>query len=346
MATLLPTAKRLIQEIRHDDIGGLAAELAYRLLLAIFPFFIFLAALGAFAAAAAGIDNPVERIMDAVGDTLPSNAAGVLRDQLEHILGERNPGLLSVGIVAAIWAASGAMNTLMKALNRVYDVRETRPFWRRYLLAVGLTLLSGVFFITAFTVLVVGQFLTQEAADGIGIGSLARFALYWGRFPFVAVLLLIAMAVLFWAAPNVRLPFRWVTPGALMFLVAWIIFTVGFAFYVANFGSYNSTYGTLGGVVVLLVWLYLSSFILLAAAELNTIVLRQVAPEETPAGARQTPDQTERGLATNSRHAESHAQTPTRAGISGAATIALGLAIAGLSAWRATRPRHKNSSGS
>lgn len=172
---------------------------------------------------------------------------------------------------------------MIKALNRVFDVPESRPFWKKYLVAVGLTLLAGFFFISAFTILLIGQFFTREIADELGMSSLARTLLYWARFPFAAARLLAVVAFLYWAAPNAKMPFRWVTPGALVFIVAWIAFTVGFGFYVANFGSYNSTYGTLGGVVVLMVWLYLSSFILLAAAELNSIVLEKAEPEEVPA---------------------------------------------------------------
>jgi membrane protein len=272
---VISTGKRLFKEISADDVSGLAAEMAYRLLLAIFPFLIFLAAMGGFVASALNIDNPTEKIMDSLGDALPSDAASVLRDQLRQVLAERNAGLLSLGIAAAIWAASGAMNTLIKALNRVYDVPESRPFWKRYLVSLGLTALCGLFFVTAFTALIIGQLFTEEIAGELGLGDIVRNVLYWGRFPFAALLLLAAVAFLFWAAPDARLPFRWVTPGALVFTVAWIAFTLGFGFCVANFNSYNSTYGTLGGVIVLMVWLYLSSFILLAAAELDALVTRE-----------------------------------------------------------------------
>lgn len=335
---ILLTGKQLVREIGEDDVSGLAAEMAYRLLLAMFPFFIFLAAVGAFVASALNIDNPTQRIMDSLGDALPQDAAGVLEDQLEHVLGERNGGLLSFGIVAAIWAASGAMNALIKALNRVYDVQESRPVWKRYPLAVGLTLLAGFFFISAFTVLLIGQFLTREIADELGMSSLARTLLYWGRFPFAAALLLGVVAFLYWAAPNAKMPFRWMTPGALLFMIAWIAFTVGFGFYVANFGSYNSTYGTLGGVVVLMVWLHLSSFILLAAAELNSIVLQEAAPEEAPAAHKSPSPEAGTPDATESRPPDGPDGRAPRIR-PGAAAMAVGGAVAALSAWRALRKR-------
>ncbi|HET9476092.1 MAG TPA: YihY/virulence factor BrkB family protein, partial [Dehalococcoidia bacterium] len=329
---ILATGKQLVKEIGEDDVSGLAAEMAYRLLLAMFPFFIFLAAVGAFVASALNIDNPTERIMDSLGDALPQDAASVLEDQLQQVLGERNLSLLSLGILAAIWTASGAMNTLIKALNRVYDIQESRPIWKKYPLAVGLTLLAGFFFISAFTVLLIGQFVTREIADELGMSSIARTLLYWGRFPIAAALLLAVVAFLYWAAPNAKMPFRWVTPGALAFMVAWIAFTVGFGFYVANFGSYNSTYGTLGGVVVLMVWLYLSSFLLLAAAELNAIVLAEVETEQ-PSASRATTPGTPPDNGAEDGHSAARGGSPDV--IPGAAAIALGGTVAALSAWRA-----------
>lgn len=334
-AELFSTGKRLVKEIGDDDVSGLAAEMAYRLLLAMFPFFIFLAAVGAFVASALNIDNPTERIMDSLGDALPRDAASVLEDQLQQVLGERNAGLLSLGIVAAIWTASGAMNTLIKALNRVYDVQESRPIWKKYPLAVGLTLLAGFFFISAFTVLLIGQFFTREIADELGMSSLARTLVYWGRFPFAAALLLGVVAFLYWAAPNTKMPFRWVTPGALAFMVAWIAFTVGFGFYVANLGSYNSTYGTLGGVVVLMVWLYLSSFLLLAAAELNAIVLAKVETGQPPAAQARV----QRVATDTGADGQSGANGGSPDVMPGVAMIALGGTLAALTAWRAiTQP--------
>ncbi len=297
MNQVVDTGKKLFKEIGDDDISGLAAELAYRMLLALFPFFIFLMALGGFIASAANIENPTERIMNNLRDTLPSDAASVLETQLDSVLSNQNGGLLTLSMLGAIWGASAAMNTIIKALNRAYDVTETRPFWKKTPVSLGLTLLAAVFFVGSFTVLIVGQIFAKDIGEELGLGDLTISVLNILRIPFVLLLLTIAMAFLYWAAPNAKLPFRWVSPGAVMFIVSWIAATVGFSFYVSNFASYNSTYGTLGGVVVLMVWLYLTSFIILAGAELNAILQAKVEPEamETPPGAQ------EEGAVTESR---------------------------------------------
>jgi membrane protein len=283
------TGKRLFKEVGEDDLSGLAAELAYRLLMALFPFFIFLAALGGFVADIFSIDNPADRIVNDLIGALPADAASVLREQLDSILSSKNGALLSFGIVAAIWAASGAMNTVVKALNRTYNVKETRPFWRRYLLTVGMTLFVGIFFVAAFVLLFVGQIFAEDIAREIGIGGFAATLFSLARLPIVLVLLALAVAIVYWAAPNVKLPFRWVSPGSALFITAFVVFTIGFGFYVANFGSYNETYGALAGIVILLIWLYASSFILLLGAELNAVLAKEAEPEaiQEPEDARE-----------------------------------------------------------
>jgi|FLYL01.1.fsa_nt_gi membrane protein len=285
---LIATGKALVKEIGADDVSGLAAELAYRMLLAIFPFFIFLVSLGAFVAGPAGIDNPTEEIMSQLRETLPSDAESVVERELSAVLESRNAGLLSFGVLAALWSASSAVATVMKALNRAYDVKETRPFLRRYATALGLTLLGGAFFVASFALLVIGQAAGTDLARSLGFGGAAAFLLGLLRFPLVVAMLAAAAAFLYWAAPNVKLPFRWVSPGSALFVAGWVVSTFAFSLYVANFGAYNATYGALAGVVVLLIWLYISAFVFLAGAELNALLHARRAPEtlERPAEAR------------------------------------------------------------
>lgn len=275
MSEALNTGKELLKKAREDDITGLAAELAYKSLLALFPFLIFLAALGGFVSSAVGIENPSDRIMSSLEDSLPSDAAGVLRGQLREVLDHRSLSLLSLGLAVSLWSASSAMGTIMKALNRVYGARETRPFWRRALISVALTAAAGVFFTTAFAALIIGQIYAKDIGRYLGIGGLALHAANWVRVPAVGVLLGLATALLYWAAPDTDVPLRWVSLGALLFILSWIVFTLGFGFYVAHFGAYNETYGTLGGVIVLMVWMYLSSLLLLAGAELNALFMER-----------------------------------------------------------------------
>jgi len=280
---LVTTGRRLLASIRDDDVSGLAAEMAYRLLLAMFPFFIFVAALGGIVSWLANIDNPTGRIMNHLETALPSDASSVLREQLDEVLSNQSAGLLSVGFGGAIWAASSAMNTFIKAVNRTHGTKEGRPFWRRYMVSLALTLFAGTFLTVAFALLFIGQIYAAEIGDELGYGDATRTVIYWGRLVVVGLLALIVTDVAYWAAPAKKLPFRLVTPGAVLFVASWIVITLGFSVYVANFSSYNETYGTLGGVVILMIWLYLSSFAMLTGAELNHILYAQEpvpAPEE------------------------------------------------------------------
>lgn len=296
---LVLVGKRLLKEIGDDDISGSAAEMSYRFFLALFPFFLLLSAMGSFAADAFNIANPTDEVMNLVGDSLPSEAAVLLREQVEAVVTERNPALLSVGIVGTLWAASSAIQTIMKALNRAHEVKETRSMVKRYALALGLTLTAGLFILGGFVVLLSGQLLGEEIAGRIGLEGAAVTFFPLARWPLVALALLAAMAFIYWAAPNIKLPFKWISPGALMFTVLWLVGTYVFGLYVSNFGSYSATYGALGSVVILLVWLYWTSFIMLAGAELNGVLAQEAIPEELPARA---------GEATTSETVPNHRQ--------------------------------------
>jgi membrane protein len=280
--TIRSFGKRLVKEAGEDDLSGAAAELAYRFFLALFPFFIFLAALGGFAADIFGIQDPTKEVMDLLGNSLPEDANSVLRGQLDNVIGQTNPALLSIGIIGAIWSAASGIGTIMKVSNRTYDVKETRPIWKRYALSVGLTVLGGFFIVLALALLLAGQLAGSEISDEIGLSGAFGTFLSIVRWPVIFAFLLAAVAFLYWATPNVQLPFRWISPGAVVFVIAWTVFTVLFAFYVSNFSSYNATYGALGGVVVLLVWFYMTSFILMLGAEINAVLVQEVVPEELP----------------------------------------------------------------
>jgi membrane protein len=277
---LVKIVLRLFKEVSEDDISGAATELAYKFFLALFPFLIFMASLGAFASTIFGIENPSGRIRDSLTSALPPDASSVLSGQVDEVVGSKDPTLLSIGIIGSIWAAASGIGTIMKAANRIYEVKETRSHLKRYGIAVGLTLLAGSSIMAAFLIMVIGQVYGMRIADELDIQGATATLFTLARWPLILVLLMSAVAVLFWAAPNVDLPFKWVSPGAILFVIVWLPATFLFGLYVANFGSYNATYGALGGVVVLLIWLYLSSFILLVAEELNAVISQEAAPKE------------------------------------------------------------------
>ncbi len=281
---LIRIGKRFLADVKRDDVPGLAAELAYRFLFAVFPFGIFIAALTAFVARAVGIGDPTASIIGALGDNLPAAIADGLRPQLEAVIGKTQPGLLTVGAVAALWAATGGTNALTKAMNRAYEVEETRSFLPKTGRAIGLTLLASIGLLLAFVTVTGASLLTGQVADQLHLNQGVVGAIGLLRWPIVFVGLSLAVGALYRLAPNVRIPWRWCVVGGALFSFGWLVATAGFGLYVANFAHYSNTYGALGGVIVLMLWFYLSSMILVGAAALVATTLKEFQPQTVAAG--------------------------------------------------------------
>jgi membrane protein len=272
--------KQFVTKFKEDDVLGLGAELAYRFLFALFPFVIFLAALGGFVASWLGIANPAQQAIDALGENLPPELAATVQPEIDNVLGQTQPGLLSFGAILALWAATGGTNALIKAMNRAYEVEDQRGFVARYAIAIGLTLLAAAGVIGSFAVIVGGTVMTQDFANQLGIGDVAWTVISLLRYPLVLGLLIVAVAILYRVAPAVKASWRYVFLGAAIFSVAWLVATAAFAFYIANFGNYASTYGALAGVIILMLWFYLSALVLVTAAELVAILSNVNEPEK------------------------------------------------------------------
>ncbi len=209
---LLGNAKAFMRELKDDDVPGLAAELAYRFFLALFPFLLFLAALGGLLARAAGVENPAQQFLDTFGDALPADAASVVRTQVSEVVDGSNGGLLSVSILGAIWAASSGVGSLMKAINRAYDIPESRPFWKKTAISLGLTIVGGLAILLAITATVVGQVAISRVADEAGMGRAVELGMQVARWPLALLVMLSAIGIVYWAAPNTKLPFKWFYP--------------------------------------------------------------------------------------------------------------------------------------
>jgi len=259
---------------RHD-LGGLSAELTYRLFLALFPFLILLGTLAAFISKATGVENPAESIVNSLGTALPTSTADFLKDQIDQVVGGRSAGLLTFGLIGTIWSAAGGINSIIKATNRVWGVTESRPFWKRALIMVGLTLSAGVGLLLAFVVLFGAQVYGAKIADAIGAGEAFSITIAVLRFPVAIALILAAVAILYWAAPDNNQPLGWGSIGAVCFTISWLIATSLFGLYVSHFSSYNKTYGAVGGIIVLLIWLNLTCLLLLLGSEINAVVRRE-----------------------------------------------------------------------
>lgn len=288
---MVETAKALVKKVGADDVLGVAAELAFRLMFAMFPLLLFLATLSSYTAGWLGIDDPTEEILREAGEQLPADAASLLGRQLDDIFGNRNPGLLTFAAVAALWAASSGTKTVMKALNRVYEVDEARSFLRKQATGVLLTVIGGLAFLLGAIVLMIGQVVGQEIAAALGMAEVWASVVNLARIPVVLLIVTVAVSLIYWSAPNAGLPFHFLSWGAAFFVVSWLVATLGFGIYVSNFGSYNATYGSLGSVIILMTWLYLSSLLLLVGAEVNVILARRHEIQATvPASSEAVPE--------------------------------------------------------
>lgn len=267
--------RALIQEVRADDVFGISAELAYRFLFALFPFFLFLAALSSFVARWMGNEDPTSQIIQGIGTAVPGEAPGMLETELRAIFENRNGGLLSVGAIVALWAASTATKSVMKAMNRAYNVEESRSFLQRQVLALGLSVLAGAAFLVAAVLLLAGPLVVEGLSSAAGLGDEGALLVNVARIPFVLLLLFLAVVFIYRVKPAVRIPFRWLSPGALAFVVVWVVATIGFSLYLANFANYGATYGSLGGVIILLTWFYITAFVMVLGGELNAVIHRR-----------------------------------------------------------------------
>jgi membrane protein len=270
---------RAVREFGEDAMSIYAAALAYRALFALFPFLIFLVALVAF------LDMPQ------LFAWMQSQAAMVVpqesMQQVNQVIAElQTPrgGLLSIGILLALWSASSGVMSAMEALNVAYDVTERRPMWKRIPLAVFYTVSIAVLMLTAAALMVLGPQAAQWVAQRFGLEQMLVTVWSWMRWPVAVLLLMLVVSLVYYAGPNVKARFRFITPGAILAVVIWVAASVGFGYYVSNFGNYDATYGSLGAIVILLFYFYLSAAVLLFGAEVNA-VLEEREPE-TPGAER------------------------------------------------------------
>jgi membrane protein len=253
------------KEFVADNGLGLAAQLAYYFFFALFPAVLMGIAFASFFP----LEHFVDRIVGTLGGILPGDVVGILQDQVRKISEGNNGGILTFGLLAALWSSSAALVGLIDALNRAYDIEEGRPWWKVRLLAIGLTLALAVLILVAFALVLVGPTAAEYIARVTGLGPI--FAWTWKilQWPLVLALVATGAGFLYYFAPDAEQEWVWVTPGAVLAAVIWLAASLGFKYYVANFATYTETYGTIGGVMVLLLWFYLSGVVMLAGAELN-----------------------------------------------------------------------------
>ena len=265
--------KRSVKEFMEDNLTDWAAALTYYGVLSIFPgLLVLVSVLGLLGPSA------IQPLLDNVGQITPGPVRTIL-DNAANAL-EQSQGTAGItaiiGLAVAIWSSSGYVAAFMRASNAIYDVREGRPIWKTLPIRIGVTLLTGVLLVVSALIVVLTGDVAEQAGRALGIESVLVTTWSIVKWPVLVVLVSLMFAILYWASPNARQGgFRWVSPGGLVAVILWILASAGFAVYVSNFASYNKTYGTLAGVIVFLVWLWISNLAVLYGAELNAELERQ-----------------------------------------------------------------------
>ncbi|WP_305786816.1 YihY/virulence factor BrkB family protein [Symbioplanes lichenis] len=267
---------RSVKGYLDDECGDLAAALTYQAVLAVFPSVIVIVALVNLVTDGA---TAVQSVLDMLDDLGAGSVVGneAFTSVLNAIIAQDSSAkvLLSVGLLGALWSASGYVAIFTRASNRIYGVAEGRPFWKLRPLQMLLSAVALVLMALVGVGLVVSGPLVDAVGDLVNAGDTARTAWSIGRWPVLVLILMLLLSLLFWIAPNVKQPrFRWITLGGTVALLAWAVASAGFGLYVANFSSYDRTYGSLGAIIAFLVWLYLANSALMLGVEINAEVQR------------------------------------------------------------------------
>ncbi|MEE6263524.1 YihY/virulence factor BrkB family protein [Plantactinospora sonchi] len=265
--------RRTLREAQADNITDWAAALTYYGVLALFPALLVLVSVLALIG-----DAAVRGVQNVIRDVVPAQSArDILLTGVGQVQGSGGTASLVaiLGLLGAYWTASGYVGAFMRAANAIYDVPEGRPLGRTLLFRLGTTALVGLMVLVSLVLLIFSGKLSEQVGRRLGVGSAGVTAWDIAKWPVLLVLVSLTFAVLYWATPNARQRFRWISPGGLFAVLAWAVVSSGFAFYVANFGSYNKTYGSLAGVIVFLIWLWLSNVAILLGAELSAELERE-----------------------------------------------------------------------
>src|SRR5262245_34394597 len=293
------TTKRVIAGFRDDNVTDWAAALTYYAVLSLFPAFIALISILGLVVDPATITRVVTDVVSQLG---PSDAVNTFKGPIEQISSNRSTALFGLifGVAVAIWTASNYVGAFMRASNAVYDREEGRPFWKLKPIQLVVTLILVLMAALVVLSLIVTGPVAKAVGDAVGLGDAAVTAWNIAKWPVMLAVVMLMLALLYWSAPNAKpAGFRWISPGSVVAVIVWIVASVGFAFYVGNFGSYNKTYGALAGVIVFLVWMWITNIAVLLGAELNaeTERARELeagvpgAEEEIQAPYRDAPDE-------------------------------------------------------
>lgn len=338
--TLKDFGKRVWSEIQEDEIFGRAAQLAYYFLLALFPLLLFLTSmLGLIMGSGTGVRHSFFNYLSKV---LPGDAFKLVDATMYEVSAASGGGKLAFGILAALWAASNGMGAISQALNVAYDVKESRPWWKQRLTVVGLTVALSILIISALLLVLYGGRIAEHVAASYGFGE--AFTITWKvlQWPIVLAFMLFAFALIYFLAPDLHeQKWTWVTPGSVVGVGLWLLVSFGFRTYLSFFNSYSKTYGSLGAVIILMLWLYLTGAAILIGGEVNSelesLAAKEGAPDAKEKGEKAPGEESDRRSVSNAKPVAEPAPVrsvqPARANQSGRGrkkvTLGTGIAVFG-----------------
>lgn len=273
--------KRVWTEIQNDNVFGRAAELSYYFLLALFPFLIFLTSvIGIVLGSGTGTRHALFQYLARI---MPPTAFQLIDNTMVEVSSSSGGGKLSFGILAALWAASNGLGAITESLNDAYDLKESRPWWKQRLTAIGLTVALSVFIIGALVLVVAGGKIAEWLAATYGFGPVFPLAWKTLQWPAVLACMTFAFALIYYFAPDFReQSWQWLTPGSVIGVALWLLVSLAFRIYLHFFNSYSATYGSLGAVIILMLWLYLTGAAVLIGGEVNSEIENAAAKQGEP----------------------------------------------------------------
>jgi len=264
--TAMELARRTVKEVIADDVPSLAAQQAYYFFFALFPALLALISLASFFPVA----NLTDAIVDMLSRVAPKDVIDIVAGQIEKISQSRTGGILTLAFLFTLWSSSNALLSMVTTLNAAYDLTDSRPWWKTRLIAIALTVGLAVFILVSMTLIIAGPTMAERIADNFGLGAAFEWTWKIAQWPLVFLLVATAIALVYYFAPDAKQDWVWITPGSLLATLLWLAVSLGFKWYLSVAGGYNETYGAIGGVMVLMLWFYLSGLVILLGAELNS----------------------------------------------------------------------------
>jgi membrane protein len=289
-------AGRIWHEINEDDVWGRAAQLSYYFLLALFPLLlVMMALLGIFADQGTELRN---NLIAYLGQVMPASAGELVQKTVDELSSSAGAGKISFGLLASVWAASNGMGAISETINAAYEVKETRPYWKVRLVAIGLTAALALLIVTALVLLLYGFQIADAIAVWAGLGGV--FTVTWKivQWPIILFFILLGFNLIYYFAPDLkRQEWKWVTPGSMVGVALWLLVSFAFKIYLNYFNSYSATYGSLGALIIMMLWFYFTGMAIMTGGEVNSEIENAAAEAGAPDAkekGEKAPDENER----------------------------------------------------